>query len=213
MDGRRLATVVVALVAGGALVVFARPGGGPDDADPTGASDPPPGGAAEQPHPDTGQTDAGQPGAGPAQPGHGDPAAPDPANAGGSPDPADDAADGAGSPAAPHDVSGVTDEERLADADVDAVRAAAADFADAWSTPGDDWHRRLTPLATDALADALRGADPPQPAPQVTGGADLVFDAPHWARVAVPTDRGALLLDLVATDDGWRTAAIDWRPT
>lgn len=113
----------------------------------------------------------------------------------------------------PHDAGGVTGAARLDPALAAAATEAAARFVVQWSTPGSDWHQRLSALATSALAAALADADPPQPPPRLAPApAVILLSTPQWARVAVATDRGEVVLDLVRLDHGWLVAGVDWRP-
>lgn len=116
-------------------------------------------------------------------------------------------------PAVPAIVDGgVAGAERLDPAQVPEALAAAERFAALWASPAPDWYARLAPLATPALAGALAGADPPEPARELTGAAQLYLDTPQWARIGVPAVRGTVVLDLVATGGGWLVSAVDWWP-
>lgn len=115
-------------------------------------------------------------------------------------------------PQPPHDHSGTTQSETLDPAAARQVVAVADQFATIWADPAPDWSRRLADLSTPALAASLAGADPPQPAPRISGAAQVLFEAPAWARVAVPADRGTVVLDVVAVGDRWLVSAVDWRP-
>lgn len=115
-------------------------------------------------------------------------------------------------PATPPEDDGVVGEESLDPAAAAAVRQAAERFAARWASPDPGWHEELAALATPSLGEALSGADPPRPPPEITGSARILFDAPQWARVGVPTTTGTIVLDLVADGGGWLVAAIDWRP-
>jgi hypothetical protein len=103
------------------------------------------------------------------------------------------------------------DEGPHGDAAARAVRAAET-FARAWSTPADDWWEQVSVLATADLTEALAGVRPVSPPPQVVGPGQVHLGTPAWVRVRVPTDRGDLLLDLVAGGDRWWVAAVDWHP-
>jgi hypothetical protein len=92
-----------------------------------------------------------------------------------------------------------------------AVRTAER-FARAWSTPRDDWWEQVSAHATANLAEALVHARPVSPPPQVAGTGEIYLGTPMWVRVRVPSDRGDLLLDLVADGDRWWVTAVDWRP-
>lgn len=113
-----------------------------------------------------------------------------------------------------------TGTEALDPAERPAALRAAERFAARWSTPDPDWHDRVAELATPTLAAELAGADPPRPAPALTGPGQLYLDAPEWARIGVPAEGGTLVLDVIATggpdgggaDGGWLVSAVDWWP-
>lgn len=177
--------------------------------------------AAEPAAPPPAPAPVGQPPAGPGfwpAPGQAPPAPParDRSSPATSPQ-ASPAASPPGSPSSavpqpPHDHSGTTQSETLDPAAARQVVAVADQFATIWADPAPDWSRRLADLSTAALAASLAGADPPQPAPRISGAAQVLFEAPAWARVAVPADRGTVVLDVVAVGDRWLVSAVDWRP-
>jgi len=171
-----------AVGAGVVLLVLGRPGG--DPAGPAG----PDGGPAADPPPAAGV-------AAPAVPAPG--SAPGPA----SPSPVPSVQDG-----------GVAGAETLDPARRPAALRAAEAFAAAWAAPDPGWHARLAGLTTPELAAALARADPPQPAPELTGTGQLHYGAPRWARIGVPAVRGTVVLDLVEVDGRWLVSAIDWWP-
>lgn len=110
-----------------------------------------------------------------------------------------------------------TGTEALDPAERPAALRAAERFAARWSTPDPDWHDRVAELATPTLAAELAGADPPRPAPALTGPGQLYLDAPEWARIGVPAEGGTLVLDVIATGGGpdgggWLVSAVDWWP-
>jgi hypothetical protein len=108
--------------------------------------------------------------------------------------------------------SGVAGDEALDPAAAAAAVAVAEEFAAIWSTPDPRWHDRLTELATPSLAASLAGADPPEPAPEIAGAGLVYFDAPEWARIGVPAQRGTVVLDVVLTGGEWLVSAVDWWP-
>lgn len=197
MGQRRGLLIVVVAVVGAAILVCGRCAASddpPDDSSgaPTGpgpaaeadASDvDPPGGQPEQGTPESGSLDA-------------TPASP-------------------GAPHAPHDHSGVTVEETLAPASQAEATTVAAEFARAWAGAGAgaDRAEQLSRLATPSLAASLTSADPPRPAPAEFADPVVWLAQPQWARIAVDTDRGTLVLDVITGDDSqWRVSAVDWRP-
>jgi hypothetical protein len=195
MDRRGLLLLAAALAAGVVLLLLGRPGG--DDR--TG-SEPPAASVA------------------PAPPAAAPPAAEAPAS---ELPPTSEATDDTPAPAVepPDRESGVVGEEKLDPAAAGDAVAVAEQFAAIWaggregSTPDLDWHDRLAELATPALAASLAGADPPQPAREVTGAGEVYFeDGPEWARIGVPAQRGTVVLDVVAVDGGWLVSAVDWWP-
>lgn len=221
MPRHRLTLLVVAVLAAGALVLTHQLGG---DEEPRPAVDTPASArSADHPADDRAGTRPGDPAADTRDPNDRSATSAGP-SAGPTSHPADDEEPGEtpGDAAPPHDASGVSGDESLAEEHTEAVLTTAGAFATRWTAGGDDWHEALTPYATQALADALTDASPPAPAPSVTGDPRLWHDTPQWARVAVPTDRGTLALDVVATGDSgdtgdsddtpWRVAAVDWRP-
>jgi hypothetical protein len=128
---------------------------------------------------------------------------------------------GAGAPGTPavafpaaavHEAGGVTGSEELPPGAAPAAALVAERFARAWSTPGPRWTDRVAEYASPALAAALAGSEPVQPAPEVTGHAQVIIGAPRWVRMLVPTDRGDLVLDLTDTGQGWVVSAVDWQP-
>jgi hypothetical protein len=107
---------------------------------------------------------------------------------------------------------GVAGAESLDPAELPAALRAAERFAADWAEPGADWHDRVSTLATPELAAALAGADPPRPAPELTGAGQVFYDAPQWARIGVPATGGTVVLDVVAVGDRWLVSAVDWWP-
>jgi hypothetical protein len=190
MDRRGLLLLAAALAAGVVLLLLGRPGG--DDR--TG-SEPPAATVAPVP-----------------------PAAAPPAEVPASDPPTIEASEtNEASPAPavepPDRESGVVGEEKLDSAAAQDAVAVAERFAAVWATPDPDWHDRLAELATPALAASLAGADPPQPAREITGDGEVYFeDGPEWARIGVPAQRGTVVLDVVAVDGGWLVSAVDWWP-
>jgi hypothetical protein len=194
MDRRGLLLLAAALAAGVLLLLLGRPGGG----DQTGSVPP----AATVP---------------PAPPAAAPPAARPPAaevTASALPAPSESSEDTPAPEVEPPDrESGVVGEETLDSAAAGDAVAVAERFAAAWSTPDPDWHDRLAELATPALAASLAGADPPQPAREITGAGEVYFeDGPEWARIGVPAQRGTVVLDVVAVDGRWLVSAVDWWP-
>jgi hypothetical protein len=119
--------------------------------------------------------------------------------------------------AVPHDDGGVTAagglDPTLAPASAAAATGTAQRFAAEWSAPGPDWQQRVAELSTPALASALAGADAPWPSPRLAQvPAVLLLSTPQWTRIAVATDRGEIVLDLILVDDRWLVAGVDWRP-
>jgi hypothetical protein len=107
----------------------------------------------------------------------------------------------------------VTGDETLDPAAVPDALRAAEQFAELWSTPDPQWYDRLAALATPALAEALATAEPPETARRIAGEGEVYFDAPEWARIGVPADRGTVVLDVVAVDGEWLVSAVDWWPS
>ncbi len=191
MPRRRL--LGLALVAIVLACVCARAcGDGP--ADPTPSASPPPAAAPPPPGP-----------AAPALPPPDRRAGPESGPAG----PGDDTGpDGSGE--ARDDSEGVvTGAETLDGAAVPEVVRAAERFAAAWTAPDPGWPEPVRGLVTPALAEALaHAAEPPER--EITGGGFLLFDAPRWARVGVPTADGTLVLDLSQVHDRWLVSAVAW---
>jgi hypothetical protein len=115
-------------------------------------------------------------------------------------------------PVEPHEPHGVVGDEALDPAAVAGARQAAGQFAGIWVAGDSRWYDRLAGLATPALAASLADAEPPAPG-EVTGDPEVYFDAPEWARIGVPTDRGTVVLDVVVVDGLWLVSAVDWRPS
>jgi pyruvate/2-oxoglutarate dehydrogenase complex dihydrolipoamide acyltransferase (E2) component len=185
VDGRRLGFLAALAGVGLVLLVLGRPGGDagrPADRPAATPADPPPAQAT------------------PAQltPPATPPAAP-PSSAPSTPPPV--VVDG-----------GVAGAESLDPAELPAALRAAERFAADWAEPGADWHDRVSTLATPELAAALAGADPPRPAPELTGAGQVFYDAPQWARIGVPATGGTVVLDVVAVGDRWLVSAVDWWP-
>ena len=185
MDGRRLGFLAALAGVGLVLLVLGRPGG-----------------------------DAGRPADRPAAP----PADPPPAQATPAqltPPATPPAAPPSSAPSTPPPVvvdGGVAGAESLDPAELPAALRAAERFAADWAEPGADWHDRVSTLATPELAAALAGADPPRPAPELTGAGQVFYDAPQWARIGVPATGGTVVLDVVAVGDRWLVSAVDWWP-
>lgn len=185
MDGRRLGFLAALAGVGLVLLVLGRPGG-----------------------------DAGRPADRPAAP----PADPPPAQAAPAqltPPATPPAAPPSSAPSTPPPVvvdGGVAGAESLDPAELPAALRAAERFAADWAEPGADWHDRVSTLATPELAAALAGADPPRPAPELTGAGQVFYDAPQWARIGVPATGGTVVLDVVAVGDRWLVSAVDWWP-
>lgn len=106
----------------------------------------------------------------------------------------------------------VTGEETLAASEVPAAVRAAERFARVWARPDARWPEPLVDLATPALADALARSATGPPEREITGDGFLLFDAPRWARVGVPTADGTIVLDLSLVDDRWLVSAVAWWP-
>jgi hypothetical protein len=185
VDGRRLGFLAALAGVGLVLLVLGRPGG-----------------------------DAGRPEDRPAAP----PADPPPAQAAPAqltPPATPPAALPSSAPSTPPPVvvdGGVAGAESLDPAELPAALRAAERFAADWAEPGADWHDRVSTLATPELAAALAGADPPRPAPELTGAGQVFYDAPQWARIGVPATGGTVVLDVVAVGDRWLVSAVDWWP-
>jgi pyruvate/2-oxoglutarate dehydrogenase complex dihydrolipoamide acyltransferase (E2) component len=185
VDGRRLGFLAALAGVGLVLLVLGRPGG-----------------------------DAGRPADRPAAP----PADPTPAQAAPAqltPPATPPAAAPASAPSTPPPVvvdGGVAGAESLDPAELPAALRAAERFAADWAEPGADWHDLVSTLATPELAAALAGADPPRPAPELTGAGQVFYDAPQWARIGVPATGGTVVLDVVAVGDRWLVSAVDWWP-
>lgn len=106
----------------------------------------------------------------------------------------------------------VTGDETLAASEVPAAVRAAERFARVWARPDARWPEPLVDLATPALADALARSATGPPEREITGDGFLLFDAPRWARVGVPTADGTIVLDLSLVDDRWLVSAVAWWP-
>jgi hypothetical protein len=113
-------------------------------------------------------------------------------------------------PVEPREAHGVVGDEALDPAAVAGARQAAGQFAGIWVGGDSRWYERLAGLSTPALAGSLVDAEPPEPG-EVTGDPEVYFDAPQWARIGVPTDRGTVVLDVVVVDGQWLVSAVDWR--
>jgi hypothetical protein len=200
MDRRGLLLLAAALAAGVVLLLLGRPGGDDDQS----GSEPP--AATVPPAPPVAAPPAAEV-----------PASEPPATSGASDDPPAPAVE------PPDRESGVVGEETLDPAAADDAMAVAERFAAIWvgeepangeeSISDSGWHDRLAGLATPALAASLAGADPPQPAREITGAGEVYFDdGPEWARIGVPAQRGTVVLDVVAVDGEWLVSAVDWWP-
>jgi hypothetical protein len=97
------------------------------------------------------------------------------------------------------------------------VLAAAGDFTTAWlrrDLSASAWHAGLARLATEQLAESLRGVDPTGvPARRMTGSATVALRTEGFAQVAVPVDTGIVRLNLVQSGQRWLIDAIDWERT
>jgi hypothetical protein len=94
--------------------------------------------------------------------------------------------------------------------------AVAYAFASAWADHKDvsakEWHDRLLPHATSALADRLAKTDPEViPADRVTGEPVLTPLGDQLVEVRVGTDAGELTLGLVAPDGRWLVDTVGWQ--
>lgn len=196
MHRRRLLALAVAAIALACVCARACGGGGDEPAPP--ASPP----AAAGPSPAGPLAPAVPPATPPATPpvAPESPASPGPGGQAGQESPAGEA-EGV-----------VTGVETLDPGQVPAAVRAAERFARAWVAPDARWPEPLLEMATPALADALgRSATGPPPR-EVTGDGYLLFDAPRWARIGVPTGDGTLVLDLSLVADRWLVSAVAWWP-
>jgi hypothetical protein len=96
-----------------------------------------------------------------------------------------------------------------------APAAVAYAFASAWAdhtnVSARDWHDRLLPHVTKALAERLSSGDPATvPADRVVGDAAVTPLGEQLVEARVPTDAGELRLTLVAPDGRWLVDAVDW---
>jgi hypothetical protein len=186
VNSRRRFWVIVAVAAGVALLVLGRPGA---DAEPQPSdrvlpeASAPPGASARP----AASADRTTTPAGPTEPAE---------------------------PVEPHQASGVEGDEALDPSAVAGALRAAEQFAAIWATSDPQWYDRLAALSTSALAASLADAEPP-PAPgyRITGDPEVYFDAPEWARIGVPADRGTVVVDVVVVDRHWLVSAVDWRPS
>lgn len=115
-------------------------------------------------------------------------------------------------PPAPHDRSDATVEESLAPQDEAEALAVAAEFAAVWASGGPDWATELARLSTPSLAARFVGEGPPQPAPTEFADPQVWLEESQWARIAIQTDRGVLILELALEDGQWRVDKMDWQP-
>jgi hypothetical protein len=91
---------------------------------------------------------------------------------------------------------------------------AATSFAQRWlrrDRSANDWHARLSPLVTEALAAELKGVDPRNvPASKMVDDPQAVVTTETYVRVVVPMDTGSLVLKVFRTPAGWRVGEVDW---
>ncbi|HEX5596246.1 MAG TPA: hypothetical protein VFX61_09560 [Micromonosporaceae bacterium] len=98
---------------------------------------------------------------------------------------------------------------------VAAPQAVAEEFAAAWlghtGISPQDWHNRLRPHSTPALAQKLSGVDPAGvPADRITGEPVVIPQAATVAEVILPVDSGELRLRLMVVGDRWLVDGVDW---
>jgi hypothetical protein len=97
----------------------------------------------------------------------------------------------------------------------DAVLEVATKWAMAWVNHPDGitteaWLSALRPLSTEEQITTMETVDPANvPASAVTGAAVATANRGSSVVVAVPTDGGALRVELIATPQGWRVSSYE----
>ena len=95
-----------------------------------------------------------------------------------------------------------------------AVMTTAVQFARAWlrrDVTAKEWNTAISSLATQSLADDLRGVDPRTvPATRQTGQPKIVLRMESYANVSIPMDSGILTLKIFKEDDRWLVGEVDW---